>query len=84
MEYIFGNVIGKNPKDGSKIQLNLSFSPQGDFMVRVICFCEVKCSSAKCSLHNELRMTLRFENNLGVIFLRVSKHLKLHSVENCI
>ena len=65
MEYIFGNVIGQNPKDGTKIQLNLSLSPEGDLIGRVICFCEVEYSSAKCSLHNELRMTLRSENHLG-------------------
>ena len=57
MEYIFGIVIGKNTKDGTKIQLNLS--PEGDLIGRVICFCEVEYSSAKCSLYNELRMTLR-------------------------
>ena len=59
MEYIFGIVIGKNTKDGTKIQLNLSLSTEGDLIGRVICFCEVEYSSAKCSLHNELRMTLR-------------------------
>ena len=32
MEYIFGNVIGQNPKDGTKIQLNLSLSPEGDLI----------------------------------------------------
>ena len=84
MEYNFGNVIGKNPKDGTKIQLNLSLSPEGDLIGRVICFCEVEYSSAKCSLHNKLRMTLRFENHLDLIFLREKKHLKLYSVENCI
>ena len=30
MEYIFGIVIGKNTKDGTKIQLNLFLSPEGE------------------------------------------------------